>query len=159
MTVAVLMEGGRWRYLAVTVVADQGGLVVAGEPALVPAPGRASWQNGSAAADDEDATLSDQLRPSLAAFFTAYARSDQGALAYYAAPGARLSGLGGTVQLGELRGLVVAQGLADRRTALASVRWRDPGSGAGLEQRYRLALVRLNGKWLVGDVAPEGESR
>jgi hypothetical protein len=157
VTVAVLVDGGRWLYLAVPVVADQGGLAVSGAPALVPAPGRASWQPSSAPADDVDSTLSSQLRPSLASFFRAYASGSQAELGYYAAPGATFAGLGGQVELAGLTDLEVSQGQADRRTAVASVRWLDRRSGASLAQSYRLELVQAGGKWLVGQVAPAGD--
>jgi Conjugative transposon protein TcpC len=154
VTVAVLVDGGRWEYLAVPVVADQGGLAVAGAPALVPPPGRASWQSSNDTAGDVDTTLSSQLRPSLSAFFRAYASGSQAELGYYAAPGVAFSGLGGDVQLAELSDLQVGQGGVDRRTALARVRWLDRRSGASLAQSYRLDLVQVSGKWLVGRVAP-----
>ena len=154
ITVAVLVDGGRWEYLAVTVVADQGGLAVVGIPALVPAPGRASWQPGSDAADDVDSTLSSQLRPSLTAFFRAYASGSQPELGYFVAPGATLTGLGDQVQLADLTDLEVEQGSATQRTAVAGVRWLDRRSGASLAQRYRLELVQVGGKWLVAEVAP-----
>jgi len=155
VTVAVMTDGGRWMYLAVSVVADPGGLVVSGEPALVPGPGRASWQPSIAAANSEDTDLSAKLRPSLAAFFRAYARSSQSELTYYAAPEIAFTGLGGAVELGDLSDLTVAQGQTDHRRAVATVRWFDRVSGAGLTQRYRLQLVRADGKWLVGAIAPE----
>lgn len=155
VTVAVLTDGGRWLHLAVPVVAEASGLVVSGPPALVPGPGRASWQPSNAASDNEDSNLSSQLRPSLAAFLRAYARSSQSELAYYAAPEVVFIGLGGGVEFGDLTDLAVAQGPPDRRTAVATVRWLDRASGAGLTQRYHLQLIRAAGKWLVGAIAPE----
>jgi hypothetical protein len=156
VTVAVLVDQQRWVYLAVPVVSDQGGLAVAAAPALVPPPGRASWQQSSnAASDDQDSTLSSQLRPSLTAFFRAYASSSGNELAYYTAPGAQLQGLSGEVALGELSDLSVAQGGSEGREALATVRWLDRHSGASLTEGYRMRLVLINGKWLVGQVSPE----
>jgi hypothetical protein len=156
VTVAVLVDQERWIYLAVPVVSDQGGLAISAAPALVPPPGRASWQQPSnAASDDQDSTLSSQLRPSLTAFFRAYASSTGSELAYYAAPGAQIQGLGGEVALGELSDLSVARGGSEGREAVAMVRWLDRRSGASLTEGYRLRLVQVDGKWLVGQVSPE----
>jgi Conjugative transposon protein TcpC len=156
VTVAVLVDQQRWIYLAVPVVSDQGGLAVAAAPALVPPPGRASWQQPSnTTSDDQDSTLSSQLRPSLTAFFRAYAASRASELAYYAAPGAEIQGLGGEVELGELSDLSVMQGGSDERDAVATVRWLDRHSGASLSESYRLRLAQVDGKWLVGQVSPE----
>lgn len=156
VTVAVLVDQQqRWIYLAVPVIADQGALAVAGAPALVPPPGRASWQQpSSTTSDDEDATLSSQLRPSLTAFFQAYAQSSASELGYYAAPGVQIAGLNGEVEVGDLSELQVSQGGPDERSAVATVRWLDRRSGASLTQSYRLRLVQVQGKWLVGQVSP-----
>jgi Conjugative transposon protein TcpC len=155
VTVAVLVDQQRWIYLAVPVVSDQGGLAVAA-PALVPPPGRASWQQPSSiTSDDQDSTLSSQLRPSLTAFFRAYAASSASELAYYAAPGAQIQGLDGEVELRELSDISVLQGSTDQRDAVATVRWLDRHSGARLTEGYRLRLVQVDGKWLVGEVSPE----
>jgi hypothetical protein len=156
VTVAVLVDQQRWIYLAVAVVSDQGGLAVSAAPALVPPPRRASWQQPSnTTSDDVDSTLSSQLRPSLTAFFRAYAASSASELAYYAAPGAQIQGLGGEVGLGDLSDLSVQPGGTDRRDAVATVRWLDRRSGASLSEGYRLRLVLIAGKWLVGQVSPE----
>jgi hypothetical protein len=104
---------------------------------------------------EQDSTLSVQLRPSLVAFFRAYAGSTD-ELSYYTAPGVHVEGLGGAAQLDDLGQLSVAQGGADQRSALARVRWLDPITGAGLTQSYRLQLVRAADRWLVAAVAPAG---
>ena len=152
VTVAVLVSGGRWIYLAVPVVADGGAFVIGGAPALVPPPARASWEQ-TADQTEQDTTLSAQLRPSLAAFFVAYAVGSN-ELSYHAAPGVQLIGMAGTVQFGDLSQLVVASGGGDQRSAVATVRWLDPVSGGGLTQRYRLGLVRTADRWLVAQVTP-----
>jgi Conjugative transposon protein TcpC len=155
VTVAVLVDGGRWVYLAVPVEADGAALAVAASPALVPAPARA---DAAAPADvvDQDPTLSAQLRPYLTAFLRAYAQSGQDELAYYAAPGVAFAGLGGQVTLAGIDSLAVQQASGGERSAVASVRWSDPVSGGGLTQDYRLRLVEASGKWLVEEVSPAG---
>jgi hypothetical protein len=152
--VAVLVDSGRWISLAVPVVADGDRLAVGGPPALVPAPALAG-ASSPAAVPDQDPTLSGQLRPYLAAFLRAYAQSSQTELAYYSAPGVAIAGLGGQVSFGSLASLSVEQSSGSVRSAVASVRWQDTGSGAGLTQRYRLQLVEAGGKWLVGEVSPD----
>jgi len=153
VTVAALVDGGRWLYLAVSVATDRQGLVVSGTPVLLPPPPLA---DAAQPADvvDQDPTLSAQLRPYLAAFLRAYAASSQAELAYYAAPGVVMEGLGGQVTLAGLDALSVEQPSGADRSAVASVRWMDPASGGTLTQRYRLQLVQANGKWLVGDIGP-----
>jgi hypothetical protein len=155
VSIAVLVNGGRWVYLAVPVVADGNALVVADAPSLIPPPARASWKPMTDTAE-QDSTLSVQLRPSLVAFFRAYAGSTN-ELSYFTAPDVHIEGLGGAVQLDDLAQLSVAQGGADQRSATAAVRWLDPITGAGLTQRYRLQLVRTADRWLVAAVAPAAD--
>jgi hypothetical protein len=153
VTVAALVDGGRWLYLAVPVVTDGQGLAVSGTPVLLPSPALANAaQQGEVV--DQDPALSAQLRPYLTAFLRAYAASSQAELAYYEAPGVELSGLGGEVTLAGLDELGVEQPSGAQRSVVASVRWMDPASGGTLTQRYRLRLVQMDGKWLVGDLGP-----
>jgi hypothetical protein len=151
VTIAALVDGGRWVYLAVPVAAEGERLAVDGTPALVPAPRLAA---AAALADiaDQDPVLSSELHPDLTAFLGAYAASDQAELAYYAAPGVELAGLGGQVTLAGIDALGVEQPSGDVRSIVASVRWMDPASGGTLTQRYRLQIVQVSGKWLVGNV-------
>jgi hypothetical protein len=153
VTVVALVDGGRWVYLAVLVVTDGQGLAVAGTPVLLPPPALADAAQ-SPDVMDQDPTLSAQLRPYLTAFLRAYAASSQAELAYYAAPGVVLGGLGGQVTLAGIDSLSVEQASGGQRSAVASVRWMDSASGGALTQRYRLQVLQVNGKWLVGDVGP-----
>jgi hypothetical protein len=155
VTVAVLVDNGRWIYLSVPVYADQGACVVTGQPSLVPPPERAVA--GPSATDvlaPGDTALAAQLRPSIEAFFAAYAHGDATQLSYYASPGASFVGLGGAVDFVALQDLTASQGPANQSTATASVRWRDSATGAGLLHIYRLHLLQADGKWLVGDLSP-----
>lgn len=151
VTVAVLVDGGRWVYLDVPVVADGPRLAVSGTPILLPPPAVAV---AAPLADvvDQDPGLSSQLLPYLTAFMRVYAASSQAELAYYAAPGVDLSGLGGQVTLAGIDALSVEQPSGTERSVVAVVGWTDPANGATLTQRYRLRLLQADGKWLVEDV-------
>ena len=151
---AVLVNNGRWIYLAVPVFADSNGqLVVPGTPAILPAPQKASAP--APPADPGDTQLSGQLEPNLRTFFQAYAASSQNELTYYAAPGATLHGLDGSVKFGSLTMLHLDTG-GSTRQALVRVQWVDPASNAGLAQDYRLTLQLVGGQWHVAAVAPAG---
>lgn len=157
VTVAVLIQSGPWLYLGVPVHADgSGAFVVVAAPALLPAPGQASWAPASHAT--QDSQLSAQLQGNLGAFFTAYAAGQQAQLSYYTTPGSSVGGLGGAVTFVRLDQLVVEQGGA-RRTATAEVTWQPQGEpGTSLQESYRLTLVQQGGKWLVSSLAPAGGS-
>ncbi|MBO0708968.1 MAG: conjugal transfer protein, partial [Candidatus Dormibacteraeota bacterium] len=154
--VAVLVEGGTWLYLGVPVHADRDAFVVVAAPALLPAPGSASWSSSNP--PNQDPQLSTQLQGDLTAFFTAYGAGQQAQLGYYTTPGANLGGLGGEVDFVRLDQLVVDQGGA-QRTATAEVTWQPSGQpGTSLQESYQLTLVQQGGKWLVSNVAPAGGS-
>ena len=153
VTIAVLVTGGTWEYLAVPVVAGDGAFVVAGTPALVPPPARASV---SAPPElENDTALSAALMPTMAAFFAAYGTADATQLSYYAAPGARVSGVGGLTlaALVSLRVEAAGGGRGDR-TAEADVRWSDGASGGSFVQSYALRLRQAEGRWYVASVGP-----
>jgi hypothetical protein len=153
VTVAALVDRGRWVYLSVPVVADGQRLAVVGTPALLPPPALADIAPPGDAVD-MDPVLSTQLRPYVTAFLRAYAASSQAELAYYAAPGATFTGLAGQVTLAGIDALSVEQPSGPQRSAVAVVRWMDATNGGTLTQRYRLQLVQASGRWLVADVGP-----
>ncbi|HKA51224.1 MAG TPA: conjugal transfer protein [Candidatus Dormibacteraeota bacterium] len=155
VTVAVLIDNGRWVYVSVPVIADEGAFAVAAAPALVPPPGKAASTPPSLDVNfQEDSALSTQLRSSVTTFFSAYARSSTTDLDYYSAPGVHFGGLSGAVDLAELTGVSVAQGPPGQRVAIASVRWQDKASGASFVQPYRLELVLYADRWLVSQITP-----
>ncbi|HKF17854.1 MAG TPA: conjugal transfer protein [Candidatus Dormibacteraeota bacterium] len=155
VTVAVLIDNGRWVYLSVPVISDQGAFAVAAAPALVPPPRKAtSTQPAVDLNFQEDSALSTQLRSSVTTFFSAYARSSTTDLDYYSAPGVHFAGLSGAVDLAELTSVSVAQGAPGQRVAVASVRWLDKASGASFVQPYRLELVLYADRWLVSQMTP-----
>lgn len=155
VTVAVQLGDARWMTLAVPIAtADEGGgMAVSALPALVAGPHHAEWvpQQDTRPID---AAATEAARPSVTAFFTAYASGDQARLAGYVAPGSVIQGLGGQVSLGSLVMIRVNKSTGDVRQASATVAWHDQQSGATFEQGYRLALTQQNGKWLVASIAP-----
>jgi Conjugative transposon protein TcpC len=154
VSVALLVDRGRWLYLAVPVAVNQNRLVVAGAPALIPPPAKASVPAPNVGSDD--AQLEGQLNPLLTNFFKAYASSSSTDLGLIAAPGVTIQGLNGAVQFATLVDLHINQNGGERRQAIAHVRWSDTTSGASLVQGYQLTLQLVNGQWHVGAVAPAG---
>lgn len=152
VTVATEVSGGRWLYLQVPLNAQDGNVTVSGPPAAVPPPLPGSAAPSQAPA--QDAELTGQLQPALAAFFAAFA--GKGDLAYYAAPGVHLSGLGGALNFAQLESAAVYVGTGDRRSASATVQWTDPVTSASIVQVYQLQLIAVAGRWYVAGVAAEG---
>jgi hypothetical protein len=113
--------------LGVPVYYAQGGLVVSAEPALLPAPDRASPPTVPGSRSDPTAQAA--LAAELPGFFRAYASGDQQTLARFLAPGALITGLGGTVTFGSVTGMEVPAGGATRRIAVA-VTWQLPAPPA-----------------------------
>jgi hypothetical protein len=156
--------------LGVPVYSAQGGLVVSAEPALLPGPVRASPPSGSAPTND--ATAQAALSRQLPAFFTAYANGDQQTLGRFLAPGATVTGLGGTVTYGSITAMAVPTGGATR-TIWVTVAWQLPAQSttrprakqsakdssvsnapAGLETTYEMTVVRQSGTWFVEAIGP-----
>jgi hypothetical protein len=154
VTVAVLVDQGRWVYVAVPVQISGGQLVVPGQPAQLAPPSKATFPTPSN--DPGDPSLAQQLGQPMSAFFKAYAASSPSDLTYYAVPGATFDGLKGTVQFDSLADLHVYAGSGTTRQAIARVKWYDPKSGAHLTQSYRLGLQLVNGQWHVSSVTPAG---
>jgi hypothetical protein len=170
--------------LGVPVYYVQGGLVVVAEPALLPAPDRASPPAPTRVASDPTAQAA--LTADLPGFFRAYASGDQQNLAKFLAPGAAITGLGGAVTFGSVAGMEVPAGGATRRIAV-SVTWQLPapppppptrpasrtrqkqsatsgGSAASasttppdLQMTYEMTVVRQHGTWYVRAIGPSAQ--
>ena len=154
--------------LGVPVYTAQGGLVVSAEPALLPGPQRATPPSSSSAATDR-ATVN-ALNAQLPGFFRAYASGDQEALGRFLAPGAVVTGLGGTVTFGSISSMEVPSGGATRRIAVsvvwqlasqpAKARGRHSQSSsvnnasAGLQMTYEMTVLRQHGSWYVQAIGP-----
>jgi hypothetical protein len=156
--------------LAVPVYSAQGGLVVSAEPALLPVPQRAAPPSAASPANDPAAVAA--LTGQLPGFFRAFASGDQQTLGRFLAPGASVTGLGGTVTFGSISGMEVPLGGTTRRIAV-SVRWQLPGqpqprsrgrraartssvsaTSPGLVMTYEMTVLRRNGTWYVEAIGP-----
>jgi len=159
--------------LGVPIYSTQGGLVVSAEPALLPGPQRANPPSASTATNDSAAM--NALSGQLPGFFRAYASGDQQTLGRFLAPGAVVTGLGGTVTFSSISAMEVPSGGSTRRIAV-SVIWQvagesvaRPHSGqsagtssvssapAGLEMTYQMTVVQQNGTWYVKTIGPSDQ--
>ena len=154
------MVNGQLMELGVPVIASGGGVVVAGEPAWLPAPKQISPPE--AASQGSDPVARNQLMNELPAFFQAYASGDSAALSRFELRGFPLTGLGGTVAFDSIAGLQVPPGGTTRQITV-SVIWQLGGpASAGitkLEMAYRVSVVDLqSGKWYVNEISAATEA-
>jgi len=150
VTLAVSVNG-TWMQLAVPVYTSGGAMAIKGRPALMPTPRKATVPDSPDVT--EDSAVETQLKSDLRGFFVAYAASDAAGLDRFLAPGVSLNGLGGAVQYGGIKEVVVPEG-GDRRHATVTVSWRIPSAvrkapAGELEQTYDLTIVRDQDKWDV----------
>jgi len=151
---------GQLMELGVPVIASGGGIVVAGEPAWLPAPQQLSPP--AVAAQPSDLAARSELMNELPAFFQAYAASDNAALSQFELRGVSLTGLGGAVAFGSITGLQVPPGGATRQITVTVI-WQAPGQDAAgitkLEMAYRMSVVDLqSGKWYVNEISAATEA-
>jgi hypothetical protein len=155
------LVSGHLMQLGVPVYAGRGGVVVSGEPALLPPPARVSppQPQGTASDPATEAALTSQLP----AFFQAYATGDKTTLARFLAPAAHVTGLGSAVTFSSISQLEVPAGGATRHVTVTVV-WHlasqaaasssDATSGvsaapASLEMTYEMTVVQQGGSWYV----------
>jgi hypothetical protein len=151
---------GQLMELGVPVVASSGGVLVAGEPAWLPAPQQISPPKPPSQGSDPVAR--NQLMNELPAFFQAYASGDSAALSRFEVRGVSLTGLGGTVAFDSIAGLQAPPGGATRQITV-SVIWQLGGpASAGvtkLEVAYRMSVRELqSGKWYVNEISAATEA-
>jgi hypothetical protein len=151
---------GQLMELGVPVIASGGGVVVAGEPAWLPAPQQISLT--SQAAHGSDPVARSELMAELPAFFQAYAGGDGAALSRFEARGVSLTGLDGLVAFDSIAGLQVPPGGAARQIT-ATVIWQLPGQASAgitkLEMAYRMSVRELqSGKWYVNEISAATEA-
>jgi len=154
------MVNGQLMELGVPVIASGGGVVVAGEPAWLPAPQQISPPEP--ASQGSDPVARNQLMNELPAFFQAYASGDSAALSRFELRGVPLTGLGGTVTFDSIAALQVPPGGTTRQITV-SVIWQlgSPASGdiTKLEMAYRVSVVDLqSGKWYVNEISAATEA-
>ncbi len=154
------MVNGQLMELGVPIAASGGAVVVSGEPAWLPAPVPISAS--PAAVEGSDPVAQGQLNNELPAFFQAYANGDSAALNSFLAPGASLSGLGGTVSFDSIAALHVPPGGASRQITV-SVIWQllsqGVGTGTKLQVTYGMSVVQQSGvKWYVKEISASIEA-
>jgi hypothetical protein len=151
---------GQLLQLGVPVYAASGGLSVSAEPALLSPPAKATVPPSAARSSDPGATSA--LGRQLPAFFAAYASGDPVTLDRFLAPGASVTGLGGTVTYGSIAGIYVPPG-GDTRMITVTVQRRVPAAAdsgsssvanapAGLEMTYQMQVVWQSGSWYVKSI-------
>lgn len=161
VTLLASLSSGRMIDLAVPIYAANGGMVVSGNPALLPGPPKVSPPAASQNADQATAAA---LQSQLPAFFEAFASGDRTTLARFTVPGAHISGLNGAVTFGAIDSVYAPFG-GSQRPISVTVTWRLPAlaSAAGsagaptasMQMTYRMTVVRQQGGW---DVASIGAS-
>jgi len=159
ITVAVALtnrDGRATRWLSVPIARDaSGGLVVDDLPSFAAAPRRASA--GPVEGDPLVGADSGAITDVVTRFLRAYLVGDAGALAYLAAPGARVGATAGGIRLNGIDAITSAGPTAGaERRLLVTVHARDAASGATCGLRYGIEVVRRD-RWYVAAVnAPDG---
>jgi hypothetical protein len=151
---------GQLMELGVPVVASHDGVMVAGEPAWLPAPQQISLPLVASQASDPVAQSA--LMNELPGFFQAYGSGDSAALNTFLAPGVELTGLGGVVTFGSIASLHVPPGGTTRQITVTVI-WQVPGLGGSsvtkLEMAYGMSVVDLHtGKWYVNEISASTEA-
>ncbi|HTZ93247.1 MAG TPA: conjugal transfer protein [Streptosporangiaceae bacterium] len=159
VTLLAQLSNGRLIELGVPVYANAGRMSVQGLPAWLPGPGKATPPAGSQTSDQATETA---LQTQLPAFFQAFATGDQGTLARFTAPGARLTGLHSDVTFGGIDSVYAPAGGATRQVSV-TVTWHLPAPGtassaaaggapAALQMTYQMTVVRQGGSWDVRSI-------
>ena len=151
---------GQLMELGVPIIASGGSVVVAGEPAWLPAP--QPFSPPPAPGGGSDPVAQSELMKELPAFFQAYANGDSAALSRFGARGASLTGLGGAVAFDSIAGLDVPPGGATRDITVTVI-WQAPSQAsaglAKLAMSYRMSVVDLqSGKWYVNEISASTEA-
>lgn len=149
LTVACELRDSRTLYLAVPIVRRKGDEVAAlGAPSLVAVPAVAGVapERPRPLIGPSAGPIGSLIAKFLPAYLAARRSSD---LAYLMAPGSTVIPLGGALEtVGPPRAAQLGDGEGRRRTVLASIRARDPESGAVYPLVYRLRVVE-RGRWYV----------
>lgn len=151
ITVAVLVNG-TLRYLTVPVARDRdAGLAVHDLPFLSPPPLRGQLDAPEAAplTGKDAGAIGDVAERFLRTYLGGAGR---GGLAYYLAPGARVSPMPPGLRMVAVEQLDGARARPGHRGVRVLVRVRDEQAGGELTLRYRLEVVK-RGRWLVSAVA------
>jgi hypothetical protein len=157
ITLLARVSGNRLVELGVPIFAAHGGMIVSGNPALLPGPAKVTPPAASRPADQATETaLADQLP----AFFEAFASGDRTTLARFVSPGAQISGLDKTVTFGAIDSVSAPVG-GSRRQISVTVTWQLPAASAGgtvgvapasLQMTYQMTVVRQGSSWDVQSI-------
>jgi hypothetical protein len=149
--------------LGVPIYAADGGLVVSGHPALLPAPAQVAPP--APATGPADPAARTALARMLPAFFKAYASGNALRLGTFEARGEHLLGLGGIVTFGRISQLTVPSAAGATRHVTVTVAWRAVGQvapvatapvGTGpavIDMGYAVTVVRHGAGWLVRSIS------
>jgi len=149
--------------LGVPIYAADGGIVVSGHPALLPAPAQVAPLTPATAPADTAARAA--LARMLPAFFKAYASGNAVRLDTFEARGDHLDGLGGIVTFGRISQLSVPSAAGATRQVTVTVAWRavsqvapagqaPAGTGpAVIDMGYAVTVVRHGPGWLVRSIS------
>ncbi|MFI8932431.1 conjugal transfer protein [Streptomyces sp. NPDC053474] len=141
-----------WMGLEVPVSHSSGRVLVTGQPALVGLEEPVRWKEPDAPATDTE--LTERTRTTVENFLKAWVN---GTADQAAAPGAKVTPLGGHLTLRSLDSWSAFTGSGDRRTGLAQVRWQL--GGAVLQQTYRITLAQVSAddasRWQVWRVTAQ----
>jgi len=151
---------GQLMELGVPVIASGGGVVVAGEPAWLPAPPQISPP--APPSQGSDPVARSQLLNELPGFFQAYASGDSAALSRFEPRGVSLTGLGGAVAFDSIAGLRVPPGGATRQITVTVI-WQLPEQASAdvtkLRMAYTVSVVEpQSGKWYVNEISAATEA-
>ena len=148
---------GQLMQLGVPIYTANGAFAVSGDPAWLPAPAQAAPPPASPG--NSDPTAQAALNAQLPAFFQAYASGDTATLNRFLAPGASVTGLGGSLSYAGISSLSVPAGGATRDITV-TVTWQLAGqtaSTAKLNSSYEMTVVDQGGKWYVHDIAASAQ--
>jgi hypothetical protein len=159
ITVAATIAGSSAaRLLTVPVARDEsGGLVVSDLPAFAAPPPRAVITEP--ALDPLPAADRAAIEDLLSHFFRAFLAGEGDELTYLVPAGTRIEAVAAPLELVGVDALQALPGASrDGRWVLASIGARDGASGVGYGLRYRVRVVRGDGRWLVAAVesSPKG---
>ena len=160
VTLLAQLSSGRMIELGVPIYAANGGMIVSGNPALLPGPSKVM---PPAAVHGGDQATAAVLQRQLPAFFEAFASGDRTTLARYTSPGAQLSGLDGAVTFGAINSVYAPAGGSSRSISV-TVTWQLPtlatgnavqpvgAAPAALQMTYQLTVIRQQGSWDVASI-------
>jgi hypothetical protein len=160
VTLLARLSGNRLVELGVPIYAAHGGMVVSGDPALLPGPAKVTPPTASQASDQAtEAALQSQLP----AFFEAFASGDRTTLARFTWPGAQIKGLGGAVIFGAIDNVFAPAG-GSRRQISVTVTWQLPAAPAAptggsvgaapaaVQMTYQMTVIRQRSSWDVQSI-------